>query len=31
VVDKRHLGARVTVLDEAKMSEACSALTRVHL
>jgi mRNA-degrading endonuclease toxin of MazEF toxin-antitoxin module len=31
VADKRHLGARITVLDEPKMSEACSALTEVHV
>jgi len=31
VADKRHVGARITVLDETKMSETYSALTEVHV
>jgi mRNA-degrading endonuclease toxin of MazEF toxin-antitoxin module len=31
VADKSHLGARITMLDEAKMSEASGALMDVHV
>lgn len=31
VADKSHLGARIAGLDEARMSEACSALTSMHV